>query len=419
MPRVHLDPKRTIVVILGASDFEKSGLPGGFAYYNSAWKFREYLIDPSGLGVDPRRLLWRFDSTDSPSEQLDQLTSFLSDVQNQHSSEYPLENLLLYYVGHGDFTRGDGKFFLAVRSTNRANPGPSAIRGIDLAGVLKEHAALLRRFLILDCCFSGSLLAELQSSPLRAAESQLMEELPRRGTSLLCSSSAGEFSRAPRNLEYTMFSDALIKALKHGDPRLGPHMSFGDLGAVIRVSLRREYSDDWIRPEVHSPDMREGDIAVLPLFPNPAWVDQERAAAEAKAQQNRLDQERAAAEAKDQQDRLDQERAAAEAKAQQDRLDQERAAAEAKAQQDRLDQERAAAEAKAQQDKREKARAAADAKAQQDRLDQARVAAAAKTRQDRMTQTPFELWHLKWIGLGLLAFLILTLLLFLWPGNPG
>lgn len=153
MRNIHLDPKRTVAVILGASDFEKAGLPGGFAFYNSAFRFREYVIDPNGLAIDPARVLWRFDATDSPSEQLDQLASFLSSTQDRQTDKSPLENLLLYYVGHGDFTRVDRKFFLAIRGTNRANLGPSAIRGIDLAGVLKEHAALLRRFLILDCCF--------------------------------------------------------------------------------------------------------------------------------------------------------------------------------------------------------------------------------------------------------------------------
>src|SRR5262249_5775154 len=40
----------------------------------------------------------------------------------------------------------------------------------------------------------------------------------------------------------------------------------------------------WVRPEVHSPDQREGDVANIPLFPNAAFAakkEQEKLSAEA------------------------------------------------------------------------------------------------------------------------------------------
>lgn len=39
---------------------------------------------------------------------------------------------------------------------------------------------------------------------------------------------------------------------------------------MIKDELRSAYPKDWVRPEIHSPDQREGDLANVALFPNPA-----------------------------------------------------------------------------------------------------------------------------------------------------
>jgi hypothetical protein len=181
------------------------------------------------------------------------------------------ENILIYYVGHGLFTRGDQAYCLAVRSVNEINEGATSIRASDLAGIIKEHAAFLRRYLVFDCCFAASIYKEFQSGALDAARVQIAREFPKRGTALLCSSNAHEPSIAPAGLEHTMFSHALIQALRNGHAGSGPRLSFSELGDIIKENLRDAYPQAWVRPEVHSPDQRAGDIAQIPLFPNPAY----------------------------------------------------------------------------------------------------------------------------------------------------
>jgi hypothetical protein len=73
-----------------------------------------------------------------------------------------------------------------------------------------------------------------------------------------------------------MFSGALISALRQGHTSCGQKLSFFELGKLVEQILRNEYPENWVRPEVLSPDQREGDIANIPLFPNPAWVKQRR-----------------------------------------------------------------------------------------------------------------------------------------------
>jgi uncharacterized membrane protein len=261
-----------LAVLLGASIFPNApNLAAGHAFSTSAADMREYLSDERGLCLPRRNILSLFDESRSPSEQLIEIGDFLERRTRDLKSEdsHP-EDLLIYYVGHGLFTRGDQAYCLAVRSTNERNEGATSIRASDLAGVIKDNAAFMRRYLILDCCFAARIYREFQSGPLEAARVQLANELPERGTALLCSSNANEPALAPQGLDHTMFSDALIQALRKGRKSCPSRLSFSELGSLIGENLRTAYPDNWVRPEVHSPDQREGDIAHIPLFPNPA-----------------------------------------------------------------------------------------------------------------------------------------------------
>ena len=69
-----------------------------------------------------------------------------------------------------------------------------------------------------------------------------------------------------------MFSDSLLTVLTDGHKDFGPRLSFIDLGELVRDRIKETYRDMGVRPEVHSPDQETGDVAHVPLFPNPAWA---------------------------------------------------------------------------------------------------------------------------------------------------
>lgn len=269
-----------LAVILGASVFPRSPrMMQGKFFLNSAEDVRRYLMDGRGLNLPEERLLWLFDNPRSPSEQLLNLAKFLAGATK---AEPAATDLLLFYIGHGFFSSGgDQAYRLAVRYMHELSPDSTSIRFSELAQVVKEHAMHLRRYLVLDCCFSGSALREFQSTGLAgAATAQVREELPQRGTALLCAASANLAARAPEGASHTMFSAALIQALRSGHERCGPQLSFSELGALVRENIRMAHPNDGVRPDLHSPDQREGDIASLPMFPNPAYRKKPRAAAE-------------------------------------------------------------------------------------------------------------------------------------------
>ena len=205
-----------LAVVLGASTFPNAPkLADGRAFYISAADVIDYLRGESGLTLPRHNILSLFDDSRSPSDQLMEIAGFLTRHELELKSEGArAEDLLIYYVGHGMFTRGDQAYCLAIRSTNEINEGATSIRATDLASVIKENAAFLRRYLIFDCCFAASIYKEFQSGALSAARVQIAAEFPERGTALLCSSNAREPSLAPHGLERTMFSNALLEALR-------------------------------------------------------------------------------------------------------------------------------------------------------------------------------------------------------------
>lgn len=265
-------PQQMLAVLLGASSFRRApNLAQGRAFYNSAQDFQEYLLAANGLGIPRENVAWFFDDSRSPSDQLQDIRDFLesrsTDLTNKGT---PAKDLIVYYVGHGFFSGPDQTYCLAVRTTDERSEALTSMRSVDLAAIIKAQARFLRKFLILDCCFSAAAYKEFQSSPLQAGRIKLLDELPQKGTTLLCSSSAHDASLAPRDLPRTMFSDALLSALRQGHPFLGPRLSLSELGDLIKTKLHETHASTWVRPEVHSPDQREGDVASVGIFPNAA-----------------------------------------------------------------------------------------------------------------------------------------------------
>ena len=265
------NPRETLAVVLGASRFKRAPkLAQGRAFYNSAQDFEDYLKSSGGLGLPPENIDQLFDDTRSPSDQLQDIRDFL-ERRSTVIKVLGLEprDLILYYVGHGLFSE-DFSYYLAVSGTDERSEVLTSIRVSDLASIIKSSARFLRKFLILDCCFSASAYAEFQSGPLTAGRVKILEELPQRGTALLCSANAHDPALAPMGHTRTMFSDSLLRALEQGHPSLGARLSLSELGDLVKANLRTAYPDNWVRPEVHSPDQKEGDVAGLPLFPNVA-----------------------------------------------------------------------------------------------------------------------------------------------------
>jgi putative nucleotidyltransferase with HDIG domain len=260
----------TAVIVLGASKFKKTPALDRAGFRLSMEDFVSYVLDKGLLSLPNTNLLNLFDSQLPPGDQLEAVCNFLSSRQAASGTK----DVILYYVGHGGFVGGaNQEYFLAIGTTKEGMEGSTAIRSGDLSSALRDHASRPRKYLIIDSCFAASLVAQFQGSSLSdIVSAQLLEALPESGTAALCSSGSRQVSLSPADQSHTMFSGALMDVLRHGEPSAQSAFSLDDVGRRVKDLLRERHPGNWIRPEVHCPDMRKGNVAEIPIFPNPQFA---------------------------------------------------------------------------------------------------------------------------------------------------
>ena len=265
-PVDEADPAAVVAVIFGASEFPRAEiLSASPAFERSATAFAEYLKGEQGFRLADDQVLDLFDDEANVIDQNDRLIDHLLSHQNA-------SDLIIYYVGHGGFLP-DREYFLALRSTRQGAEGVTGLRIKALAHALEEHFPGKRIFLILDCCFAGEAVAQFQSDGLEEIiTNDTFDALPAAGTSLLCAASRNEPAIAPTGATYTMFSDCLLEVLRQGFEDDRKSLSLADIGEVVQKLIKRKFGQGGVRPEVHSPHQDEGDIAKIPLFPNPGYT---------------------------------------------------------------------------------------------------------------------------------------------------
>lgn len=261
--------EESVAVLLGACawpNYPSFEPHQGFA--NSARDLRAYLL---GNGVDAANLLCLFDDPRQPGELLRAVREFLRARATQ-----AVRNVLFYYVGHGAYLRGD--YVLAPRCLDRDLVEPTALHVRHLAATLNDCAPAKRQILIIDACYAAGAPAEfIRQGPedaARAVAEQIREHLPARdiefGTTVFCAAGPRREARLPRDGTHTMFSGALLAALRKGHPRGRPLISLDTLALLVKTEIDEAFGTEGVRPEVHTPRQDQGDIRVLEFFPNPA-----------------------------------------------------------------------------------------------------------------------------------------------------
>ena len=235
-------------------------------------RLKSYFLDSEGFGLPQRNLLDLFDSDAPPSVLDGKIANFLKTHSEKESQHLRPQDVVIYYVGHGGFSGSGSDYYLALRDTSAGREYITSYPIKSLATNLNENARHLRRYIILDSCFSAAAYTSFMSGggPLEAACLKTREEFPSRGTALLCASGPRDPAKVLPNQEFTMFSGALAQVLSKGDSDEPDSLSLAKVGDLTRDLIRDLHLQEAVRPEVHSPEMSEGDIAGLPLFPNPA-----------------------------------------------------------------------------------------------------------------------------------------------------
>ena len=280
MDELAPSPQTTLVILLGASEWPDSpDFQGSAAFANVARDWRGYLLNPQQFGLPEENFLDLFDTEQGP-EKIDRaIRHFLARrTSAMRQADKAPRDLLFYFVGHGGFAGRNSEYYLAVRCTSSENPGVSGIRIESLATTLTDMARYLRRFIILDCCYAAAAFNWFQAEgPAYEAVRQTVDVFKEKaktvgkGTSLLCSSGKKVASLLTPDGSYTMFSKALLHVLSTGNPKRQDryHLSFREVTDLTEEVLDNLLAEKAPRPELHSPDQVDGDVADVPFFPNP------------------------------------------------------------------------------------------------------------------------------------------------------
>lgn len=181
---------------------------------NNLAGLRAALTDPRWGVLPPERCVSLSDQTDLP-HVFETISNYAQAAQ---------DTLLVYFAGHGIPDRGS-ELFLSLVKTEPDAPTFTALPLAMLRKALKDSRAV-RKILVIDCCFSGRALSDIDLAALSRLEVS--------GTYTLTSVAANERALAPEGATYTVFTGELLTLLTDGIPE-GPQLL--DLNTVYQKLL--------------------------------------------------------------------------------------------------------------------------------------------------------------------------------------
>lgn len=146
--------------------------------------------------------------------------------------------VLLYFSGHG-LKDQTAEFCLSARDTERDQNGELRISTILAASKLNKYmnnSRSQRQMIILDCCFSGALVAGM---PIKG-ELNIQEELGGKGRAILTSSSPIEYSFESEDKDLSIYTKYLVEGIETG-------AADKDGDQLISVNELHEYASERVK----------------------------------------------------------------------------------------------------------------------------------------------------------------------------
>jgi hypothetical protein len=264
---------RKLLLLLGGAcyPFRKDLALPAFPKAHAA--FKDAMTGGAAQIVAPHDCLDLFDDNGAWANQQQQIANWLAVKRGE--ADRP-EALLLYYIGHGGIAKGGDQVYLTINASTALDPYFSSIPRESLATLLRSAANDYRKYLIIDCCFAAAVV-KLMQSPIAdkmTLELRRVGKAVRKpnsgGLAALCASSSLAAASADGRDGLTQFTDALLSALRAGDPDSSDDLSFETVRALLEHQLEERYGVDAVAPSSYFADDFHQPIHRLPLFPNRA-----------------------------------------------------------------------------------------------------------------------------------------------------
>lgn len=199
------DPKtaqgsRTHAVILGVNTYQDDALPSLNFALRDAGKFAQALSEQNQGADDQLNMTLLKDRRASTAKLRTAITDTLAQAQEG-------DHVLFYFAGHG-LRDANGRFYLALSSTDPANLSETAVPFADLTEMFKDSPA--RMTVILDACHSGS-----AGTGFFASTDAVTTDLADLGSNvtMLAASKGREVSIESAETDGGLFTDALVAVL--------------------------------------------------------------------------------------------------------------------------------------------------------------------------------------------------------------
>jgi hypothetical protein len=277
----------TLAVVIGMMEAPGIGLEPMESLRHSAVAVVRFFRDPAGMGLAEGNVSNFFMEHVGRDDLLNKMGEFLGQrAKAMRDNHQPVRDVLIYYVGHGEFIQAGGMsevYHLILHTTNeKGGRAATSLSLISLIEVLFRNVPGVRYSLIVDACYSGLAAGVLprgesaRADPLRLSATDIMggvsKEKPNHpaleSLALLCSSGRGQKSLAPPGEPYTMFTGALLEALMWGTPAAGKRLSLRETCAIATNLIATRFGTEGVLPEVHPAPVASADPAGVGLFPN-------------------------------------------------------------------------------------------------------------------------------------------------------
>jgi len=270
-------PASTVLaIILGAHKWEyMPTLQESNSFALSAAAFERYLRDSAGLNLPSSCIKNLFDSRETAQDIDIEIREF---IKTHYVNDTPnFTDLIIYYTGHGDFTRTGQQFQVILRSTRQENLDYSGYTMRQIASTINAVARKARKLGVLDCCYAAAAFTDwqmqsvndVQTSIERQAAEAFKDNPEISGTALMCACNASEWAIF-KDDEMTLFSTGLVQALTEGSEECGASLSIGDVYKLTRDVILNRGDDIGVAPVLHVPKGYEEELTSYGLFPNPA-----------------------------------------------------------------------------------------------------------------------------------------------------
>jgi hypothetical protein len=186
-------------------------------------------------------------------------------------------DLIIYYTGHADFTKGEQNFQLILRSSNYKIVDSAGYTMRQLAATVNAAARKACKLVILDCCYAAGAFQDWQRQGVDdvkvAISRQAANNFPANAenyvTALICACDDDKWALYKDN-ELTAFTRGLMGSLLSGDHEHGDKLTIGDVYELTKRAILVESKNEAVAPLLHVPKGQREDLIARALFPNPA-----------------------------------------------------------------------------------------------------------------------------------------------------